>query len=407
LRTGPVAGVYLTGWEYNRFLSKDGPTRPRNSALPAAILWKGAHQLWMFEHIYVTREASANEQHATEELGWIMGDVLTWMSEEDALRLVDWSGLNCRVRKRMAAVREHELESLKRKLATAGGRPEVEDMSCEEVAHEVVVGAIRAGRHGELERLKLLLLDPVLEDLGCVASGAPTNLETWVPASRSEPMAATLEAELQRCVAHPVIPGLVACRSPATMGSAFKDQQRVTAEVEAPLIVDLIAGLGEFADPNAGFKPYIEALKPHRAAYEGVNRQMREQWLANRDRLRRLRDVAREHLWPRLHQEWLPCARAGDAKFVRKQLPRLVTGALTVSPFVELLDNTAIKMAVGFAGRAALLTSTHLAAENLGVSTALTEAAALTGTEALARKLGPYWNQAADLGVFYHQARAS
>jgi hypothetical protein len=45
----------------------------------------------MFEQVYVTKEASANESHATDELGWIMGDVLRFLrDDEDALRVVDW-----------------------------------------------------------------------------------------------------------------------------------------------------------------------------------------------------------------------------------------------------------------------------------------------------------------------------
>ena len=38
------SNIYLSGWEYNRLLSKD-PTEPRISALPAEILWNGAAPL--------------------------------------------------------------------------------------------------------------------------------------------------------------------------------------------------------------------------------------------------------------------------------------------------------------------------------------------------------------------------
>jgi hypothetical protein len=78
------------------------------------------------------------------------------------------------------------------------------------------------------------------------------------------------------------------------MGSAFELQQKVVADVETPMIVDLIAGLGEFADPTAGYKPYVDALKPYRAKYDEVNNAMRDDWNKNRDHISRLRDAARD-----------------------------------------------------------------------------------------------------------------
>lgn len=403
----PVNGVYLTGWEYNRFLSTN-PTEARNSALPASILWNGAHQLWMFEQVYVTKEASANESYATDELGWIMGDVLRFLrDDENALRVVDWSKLDEDLQESLQNKRDDELGRL-RKVLMPQSPSELEDVPLEDVAQEVVVRAIREGKAGELERLKHVLLIPLMDRLGCLASGAPTSLEWWMPQVAGESTAAaTLEAELLRRVAQPLIPGIPACRSPATMGSAFELQQKVVAEVETPMIVDLIAGQGEFADPTAGYKPYVDALKPYRAKYEEVNNVMRDDWNKNRDHISRLRDAARDHLWPHLHNEWLPLARTGDQEFVREQFPRLLRRALLVEPFASYLDRSAVKVAIGFVTAYGLAAGSHLASRDLGVPPELTEAGAGATATFLAGRYGTYAKQVRDLGIFYQRARGS
>ena len=80
--SGLRSSVYLSGWEYNRVLQAD-PTEPRNSALPASILWNGSHQLWMFETVFCTRESFENEVAPTDVLGWVNGTVLRDLTDEE------------------------------------------------------------------------------------------------------------------------------------------------------------------------------------------------------------------------------------------------------------------------------------------------------------------------------------
>jgi hypothetical protein len=266
--------------------------------------------------------------------------------------------------------------------------------------------AIRAGSQGELERLKHALLAPVLDRYGCLASGAPTDLEWWMPQVAGDSSSGTLEAELLGLITQPLIPGIVACRSPATMGSAFERQGKVVADVETPMIVDLIAGTGEFADSEAGYKPYVDALKPYRADYEEVNNAMRDDWNKNRDHIRRLRDAARDHLWPHLHGEWLPRARAGDEKFVREEFPKLLKSASLAKPFTPYLDRAAVKVSIGFVMAYGLSAGTHLASHEFGVPPQLAEAGAVAGAGFLSAKYGAHAKQALDLGIFYQRSRA-
>jgi hypothetical protein len=300
-----VNALYLSGWEYNRFLSDD-PTVPRNSALPSSILWNGAHQLWMFEHVYVTQEAWHNERYATEELGWIMGDVLSDLRDEGVVKILDWSEFDADLRE--------SLQDIHKELAPH--------------ARAAIPTAIRDGRSGQLEVLTNAMLSPILRRYGCVASGAPTSLETWMPDS-APAVSESLASRVMHSVAEPLLPGVQVVGHPIRLASDAEraEEKRVQAEVEKPMITDLLTGQGEYAGQQ-GYVPYVDTLKPHRAAYEPVSKQMRKGWRKSRDEIMGLRQAAHDHLWEHLHGEWLPRVQAGDDRFVRDELPDLIRYAL-------------------------------------------------------------------------------
>jgi hypothetical protein len=399
-----VDGVYLTGWEYNRLLSAD-PTQARNSALPSTILWRGAHQLWMFEHVYVTKEAWDNEVYATEELGWIMGDVLAFLRDEGALTVIDWSTLTPEVKREVKACRDQLLTELHERVQKQSPS-EVETVKREDLIQDAVVERLKANALDELECWKGRLLQPVTNTYDCLASGQPTDLGMWMPRATNDQFTATLEAEVLARVAQPVISGVSVCPSPATMGSAFERQQAVVDELERPRIVELIAGLGEFEDPTEGYKPYINTLKPRRGDYEDVNMEMRRAWNRNRDHLRRLRDAAHDDLWPHLHQEWLPRAKNGDEEFVGKRLPALIENAVRAKKLAAALERAAwaadpVKVAIGFAA----LYGVNSLAGGLGAPPPAADAVAIAGGHYLKKRYEASGaKQTWDLGIFYQRA---
>src|SRR5580698_10860192 len=107
----PRTSVFLSGWEYNRVLQPD-PATPRNSALPASILWNGSHQLWMFETVFCTKESFENETRATDRLGWVDGTVLRDLAKEGILRTVDWQGLPAETKDRLQQARAQVLQDV-------------------------------------------------------------------------------------------------------------------------------------------------------------------------------------------------------------------------------------------------------------------------------------------------------
>ena len=90
----PIKAIYLTGWEYNRILG-DHPCTPRNSALPAEILWNGSAQLWLFEKVYVTKESVENERYGAEKLDWTTNRIFAELADDSEkwFEEVDWQQL--------------------------------------------------------------------------------------------------------------------------------------------------------------------------------------------------------------------------------------------------------------------------------------------------------------------------
>lgn len=113
----------------------------------------------MFETIYCTRESFENEVEATNQLGWITGEILQYLANEGILK-------------------DH-------RLATAPYRNHSSPANCARVnaklfSSELVRRAIRTGDVSTLEMAKATLWQPILARYGCMESGAPNSIRTWI-----------------------------------------------------------------------------------------------------------------------------------------------------------------------------------------------------------------------------------
>lgn len=371
----PITSVYISGWEYNRLL-QDDPTQPRNSALPASILWSGSHQLWMFETIYCSRESFLNEVEATDQLGWVNGEVLRDLAKEGAVKTIDWRALPVEITDQLQTAARTTLEMLPK---------------------TSIRSAIDAGDAPTLEFAKTSVLEPLLRAYGCIESGTPDSVNTWFasPAERSPSPRLDVSA-----IARPLIAGLQVCRPPGTgvSPSAVARQTEVTASVEKPMIPDLLAGEGEFAGER-GFEPYFRRLEPYRDAYEPTNEQLRNDWRASKDDLLRLRDAAARHLWPELHHHWLPRLRSGDATASR-EFERWISSALRLRAISRFVSARPTRIIVGSFGPSALTAALAAARVPLPEAIVAGGVAALAGS-AVSRHLG----RVSELALFYQAAR--
>ena len=136
-----INSVYLSGWEYNRLLGND-PTAPRNSALPAEVLWNGAAEFWMFEKVYCTKESLDCERSCFKVLEWPTGRAFVELASRGFLVPVDWSALDT------------DTTALLRNGYT-GKRSSKNEVRT----------SIREGKTGQLEALKIELLAPLLSIL--------------------------------------------------------------------------------------------------------------------------------------------------------------------------------------------------------------------------------------------------
>lgn len=390
-----IDSVYVSGWEYNRLLSAD-PCQPRISALPASLLWLGAHQLWLFDKVIVTQEAFNNEREASARLGWLQGDVLEKLQDLDALRVVDWSALPRLIKGALADARTVVLGNSDHEIS---------------VGQERVRRAIRERDNETLEALKTSLMAPLFEYLRCYNSGVPNSVSAWPwttsGSGEARPSVATPVRWFLDSIAELLIPGLQLCRPPGT-GLRLEDldaQRHVQKNIEAPMIADLLAGEHEFAG-STGFVPYLERLEPWRSAYEPVNRQLRSDYLREIDRLQRLREVAAKRLWPDLHGEWLPRVESGDRLFAEKQLPRLIRRALKLESLSSLLDSRVSRIAIAAMRSVPVGAATYYANTKLGVSHPWDVLDTTTAVGWASQvPMAPERLQTVRVGLFYHEAR--
>jgi hypothetical protein len=292
------------------------------------VLWTGAAPFWLFEAVFCTADSLRNETAAFEALGWPTGMAFTELASRGILKPVDWSRDLKPATQAMVRARHREL------LGSASA--------------ESVRDLIACGSSAELEQRKLSLVEPIATSLGAVAVVMPSSLKTWTadtPGWGGQTDHGSVVHQFLAQVAAPL-----AVQPPRTLDlmrrpgvglpeDVLEQQRAVQRDVEGPMITNLIAGDDRFAG-DAGYLPYFEALDPHRTVYDPVNRQLKDDWEANRDRLLRVRDVAEKHLWPQLHGDWIPRLLEGDPRFA-KRFPTLVSAALRIGPLAQLLSKPA------------------------------------------------------------------
>lgn len=334
MTTLSVNSVYLSGWEYNRLLQPD-PTTPRNSALPAEILWNGAAYLWLFEHVYCSTESLQNEYKANEILGWTTGRIFQELENREIVVSIDWA-------KDVTGTTRRLLSDTHKTL-----RERYDDGHIRRLIREQSVL--------ELEKIKIELIQPIAENKRFVVGVTPNSLSSaaWTLAHDEHTVGLAARPEVQKFladVAQPILgagagrraakrlaAGLLLCQRPGT-GVNPREVQRqsmVQRDVEGPMIPSLLAGDGNFTGAT-GYEPYLDALKDYRDVYEPINTQLMSDWRQNSWKLDRLRQEASRHLWPQLHGEWLPRLLA-EPSFA-EELPKLLQKSMRRSVFGELLS---------------------------------------------------------------------
>jgi hypothetical protein len=352
--------------------------------LPAAVFWNGAHQFWLFDKVYVTKESLDNEYAAYERLGWASGKILRDLEAEGVVEAVDWQQLPVEVGRQLNArhawLRESYSEQLIRDLISA-----------------------RDG--AALETFKENLIEPVMRHYRCVGSGQPNSVGNWQPDDLKR-QAVDTAVEVQRHMTHlaePLLPGFPLCQPPGTglRPEAMHKQAQVQENIEKPLISDLLAGDGDFRGPE-GYLAYFNALTSSRSVYEPVNKQLTRNWEDQRRNLDEIRKIAKRKLWPALHEEWIPRLLVDD-EFGRK-LPGIIRTARWLGPIADKLSNKPSRIVLG--SLAAIIAQQSFAyASRHGAP----GDAAAAGTAAVSAMMGTNaWQYLTDtrrLAVFYQAAR--
>lgn len=398
-----VKGVYLSGWEYNRLL-QDDLFQPRISALPGEILWNGGAYFWMFEEVWCTKESLDNEIASATMMGWATGRIFEELALKGILRPLDWKAdLN--------QVTKGALERAHRSLREGYG-----SVSKPELRTAIENRDIRT-----LENLKMRLLTPIGENLGLALGSTPNSLELpeWRgPANTPTIAAQKAVRDFLSKVAQPVVKlnpdnslptGIRLCNPPGTgLSDAVKqEQKRIQREHEAPMISELLAGEGQFTGAE-GFVPYFAALTQHKHAYDAINIQLLRDWKENVKRLTELRQAAKKHLWPALHEEWLPQIMADPTAGAR--LSPKIAAATRLLGHLDMPTTLAITtVPVGTFGLARTLTEmTNL---SMPTATAVATATGSAATLAIAankelRDIIKDLKNRRNLALFYQQAKA-
>ncbi len=181
-----------------------------------------------------------------------------------------------------------------------------------------ILALLEGKKEQELERIKLLLLRPVLEELKCIINVSPNSLQAWNTSPASHHTSSTVNTALDLLV-EPIVgdemiyrSSFSLCRPPGSglHESIIRAQRAVERNVQAPLITALLSGALSQSD-------YHAKLKPTQEVYEAIDKQLLHDYYANISRLEDLRASADEFLWENLHNDWLPNLEK-DATFLPK-----------------------------------------------------------------------------------------
>jgi hypothetical protein len=320
--------IYLSGWEYNRLVGPD-PTTSRQSCLPAEFLWNGAAQLWLFERVYCAKESLECEAQAANAIDMATSRIAVDLAREGILQPFDLSSLP------KSSPVTAEFADSHRQLQ-------------QDYSESRLRGLIIDGNAGELESIKLQLLRPVTEHLHCVQNVSPNSVTTWfqgrikqaagLPAS--DAVNALVVAARRKNSSLRL--GTSLCQAPGTglNRRVVQAQRHVERTVQRELIPDLLMGLLSMND-------YLEVQVQHRDVFTPISNQLWQDWIRNKPKLLRLRELAQQHIWKDLHNEWLPRLEE-DFKF-RDEFNNMVTDALARARIGPLLDWTTKFVIAGFA----------------------------------------------------------
>ncbi|MBI1191423.1 MAG: hypothetical protein GC200_12180 [Tepidisphaera sp.] len=309
-----INSVFLSGWEYNRVLSSS-PFERVVSGLPAEILWNGSAQFWLFENVYCSEESYLGELAAKEDLGWASGEIFEDLRKRAFLKPID--------------LETTANESTKSAMLTA------HRMLHQDVSEAILLEQLRNGNEVALEALKLRMLSPLLDQLGCVKNISHNSIRHWKPASAPE------ESDVERALRRLVEP-LRTARAPMRLAEPLCDrpgtgvsaehlalQKAVEQEIEVPMIPDLLAGRLPQSD-------YHHKLKPRRGVYRPITSQLLTAYRQRVNILEELREAAQTSgLWHNLHRNWLPRLQE-DPSFVG-EFDIVVRDALAAAQFGKLL----------------------------------------------------------------------
>ncbi len=142
-----LSAIYLSGCEYNRLLHQD-PTVPQTSFIPAEPLWKSTSQFWLFEHVYCTKESVDCERAFADEMGFASSRIVVELVNEDIIKPFDLASMRVGSRTHEAFTDAHR-----------GLRGEYNE--------QTLRAAIRSGDTATLDNVKLRLLRPIQDSLGC------------------------------------------------------------------------------------------------------------------------------------------------------------------------------------------------------------------------------------------------
>ncbi|CAN5889860.1 MAG: hypothetical protein USCGTAYLOR_01916 [Chromatiales bacterium USCg_Taylor] len=323
------SNVFLSGWEYNRLLQRD-VTTPVQSALPGRVLWTGALHFWLFDKVFCTKESLEGEILAYNTLGWATGLIFAELADLGWLVPVDWA--------EWAKTRPAFAKELRATHVT------LEDQ------HGLQIRTLLAnGRWEELDRIKADLLQPILAERDCFLDIGPNSLERWFADSgaSASPVAQAVADAIAEPLRHEPNT-LTVCEAP---GEGLPDhvmatQRAVELEYEKPMIPPLLAG-------DLPIEEYHAKLRNHDKAYMPVNEKLIRGWRENRANLKDLRAYAKETIWPKLHNDWLPRAER-DPSFL-PQLRKLVQRAVRRAkfPFIDRSTDWGVRIVSGIAGGAA------------------------------------------------------
>ena len=363
------SSVYLTGWEFNRLLGED-PIAPRLSCLPAATLWDGSALFWMFETVYCTSESLDGETYSARDLGWPSGQIFLDLENLGILKRVDWATDLLPTTHFMIRQRHAKLGSL--------------------IDDKILRTLIAEGDYRALEEIKLWLLEPALDHLGCFMTGAPSSLPAWFDSEYVDPatiMGGKERQRLMRASRTLRLGGLRLVPHPADAATPdeLHAQSLIDKQIEASLIPDLLLGTG----PNEGLDGYaahVAALEPHLHAYKPVNDAMSASWESTRQELRMIRNIAKTHLWPKLHGEMLPRLQLEGGSYGEK-FEKDLRAAVLQSPISSFLNSDSSVMFSFIASASALATTDAVIADYHEIPIAAAAAAATTAGFAAQRAM--------------------